>query len=194
MRTRRQEAGQAVTALVVAATLLVVGAALALVYRGSAAASQASTIQSGADAAALAGAQRVADQAWGKIQASLNSRRGEWHGNDGFGRAQSYASRNDTRLTTYSYFPLADRVEATVTSDFRTETGSPERASAVAETGRRLAVCIVVTIPGSVTGYETTATCGDITVDVYVDPSGGTVTLLTPPGQLKKEFRVRLVE
>ena len=194
-RIRRREDGQAVTAVAIVAVLILVAAALGIVFRTGKVTSEVSKIQSGADAAALAGAQQVREDAHGRIVSSLHSRvpRSFWTCGDGQGRAQSFAGRNDTDLTTYCYYPLADRVEATVRSDFVTETGSRESASAVAETGRRLGPCIVVAVPGSTTGYETTADCGDIVVRVYVDTTGN-VTLLTTPSELKRMFRVTLRE
>ncbi|MGL4176969.1 MAG: hypothetical protein ACRCSN_12920 [Dermatophilaceae bacterium] len=152
--------------------------------------SELSKIKSGADAAALAGAQDVVDSAWRTIDASLRSKQQEFRCGDGQGRASQYASRNSTSLTSYCYFPLADRVEVTVRSTFVTETGNRETARSVAELDHRLGPCVVVTVP-SQTGYYTTATCGDITVDVYVD-SSGTARLVTPEPELKGMFRVTL--
>ena len=193
MRAARAEAGQAVTAVAITTALIVVAAALGMIFSFGKGTSEMSKLKSGADAAALAGAQRVVNEAHGRIMSSLHSRSSHWNCGDGQARAASFASRNSTSLTSYCYFPLADRVEVTVRSTFVTETGRTESATSVAETGRRLATCIVVTIPGSLTGYQTTATCGDITVDVYVDSSGN-ATLLTPPGQIKDMFRVTLRE
>lgn len=192
-RVPRREEGQAVTAVAVVVVLLLVAAALGIVFRFGKVTSEVSKIQSGADAAALAGAQQVVDEAYGKIVASLRSRRSHWACGDGQARARAFAARNATELTRYCYYPLADRVEVTVRSAFVTETGRRESESAVAETGRHLDACIVLTIPGTTTGYETTATCGDVIVRVYVDTSGN-VTLLTTRAEIKRMFRVTLRE
>ncbi|NHA69455.1 pilus assembly protein TadG-related protein [Phycicoccus flavus] len=192
-RTRRHEQGQAVTAVAITAVLVLVGAALSIVYSFGRVSSEASKIQSGADAAALAGAQQVREEAHGKIISSLHSHHSHWSCGDGQGRASSFAARNDTRIVRYCYYPLADRVEVTVRSDFVTKTGQQEEATAVAETGRRLDGCVVVEIPGSTVGYETTADCGDIEVRVFVDTSGN-ATLISPPGHIKDEFEVTLRE
>ncbi|GIL35665.1 pilus assembly protein TadG-related protein [Phycicoccus jejuensis] len=194
-RRRRREEGQAVTAVAIVVVLVLVAAALGIVFRTGKVSSEVSKIQSGADAAALAGAQQVREDAYDNIVRSLQSRvpRGFWSCGDGQGRAQSFASRNSTDVTTYCYYPLADRVEVSVRSDFVTETGRRESADAVAQTGRRLGPCIVVAVPGSTTGYETTADCGDVTVRVYVDTTGN-VTLLTTVAEVKKMFRVTLRE
>jgi hypothetical protein len=188
----RREDGQAVTAAAVIAMLMVVAAALGMIFTFGKGTSEMSKIKSGADAAALAGAQQVVNDSWMKIDASLRSKKDEWNCGDGQGRAGRYASRNSTQVTSYCYLPMADRVEVQVVSKFVTETGKPEDARSVAEIGHRLGACVVVTMP-STTGYYTTATCGDLVVDVYVD-SGGDAHLVTPEPALKKMFRVTLAE
>ena len=90
-----------------------------------------------------------------------------------------------------TYMALRPQVSAVYL--FNLETGRRESADAVAQTGRRLGPCIVVAVPGSTTGYETTADCGDVTVRVYVDTTGN-VTLLTTVAEVKKMFRVTLRE
>ena len=187
---RRDESGQAVTAIAIVATLVVLAAALMISTRIAKGSSEVSKIQSGADAAALAGAQDVVNGAPGKIRASLVSKNNEFRCGDGQARAAEFAGRNSTSLTSYCYVPMADRVEAQVVSRFVTETGRPERARAVAELDKRLGACIIVTLP-STTGYYTTATCGDITVDVYVD-SAGDPHLITPEPAIKAMFTVTL--
>lgn len=188
-RTRREE-GQAVTAVAIAAVLITVAAALGMITQFGKGISEVSKIKSGADSAALAGAQDVIDRAWNKIDASLRSTRNEFLCGDGQGRASRYASKNSTSLTSYCYSPTSDRVEVRVRSTFVTATGEAESAQSVAELGRRLGPCVVITIP-SQTGYYTTAGCGEVLVDVYVD-SGGEAHLITPETVLKKMFRVTL--
>ncbi|MGL4742798.1 MAG: hypothetical protein ACRCXL_00205 [Dermatophilaceae bacterium] len=199
MRTKRNEQGQAVTAVAVTAMFVVVAATLGLVFTFGKGTSELSTIQSGADAAALAGAQDVADSAWQTLDLSLRSTRQEFRCGDGRGRASTYASRNSTALTTYCYFPEADRVEVTTRSTFVTETGRRETARSVAELGQRLGPCTLTasspppkpsTLPTQPRG-NTTARCGDITVDVRFD-SAGDARLATSESELNAKLQVTL--
>ena len=116
-------------------------------------------------------------------------------GGSGQIRAQEFAGKNSATVTSYHYFPLADRVEVEAMTTYITATGKAERAKSVAETGRHLDECVPdAPLVTTTTGYNATAHCGEIQVDIYVPPSTTPLQLLTPPGQLKKMFTVRLAE
>lgn len=195
MRRSHKESGQAVTAIAVVVTLILVWVALHMIKDFGQGNSELSKLKSSADAAALAGAHDSVGFMWGRIEMSLNSKKSEWKCGDGRGSASQYANRNDSRLTSFCYYPGRDRVEATTRTKAVTATGKRESATSVAELGLSLAACtpdepLVTTY----SGYYATATCGDVHVDIYVPPSTTPLKLITPEPVLKKMFRVRLVE
>ncbi|MBK8730803.1 MAG: hypothetical protein IPM00_16315 [Tetrasphaera sp.] len=196
MEQKRRESGQAVTAVSVVAMLFVLGAGLWLILPFSKGTSELSKLKSGTDAAALAGAQAIVADMWPTVQASLNAHGVKtFKGGSGQIRAQEFAGKNSATVTSYHYFPLADRVEVEAMTTYITATGKAERAKSVAETGRHLDECVPdAPLVTTTTGYNATAHCGEIQVDIYVPPSTTPLQLLTPPGQLKKMFTVRLAE
>lgn len=187
-RTRREE-GQAVTAVAIAAVLITVAAALGMITQFGKGISEVSKIKSGADSAALAGAQDVIDRAWNKIDASLRSTRNEFLCGDGQGRASRYASKNST-----SHVLLLQ-------PDVRPRRGTGAKHLRHRDwRGRVGSVCGGARSPaGALRRHHHPVPdrllhhrrLREVLVDVYVD-SGGEAHLITPETVLKKMFRVTL--
>lgn len=190
---RRREEGQAVTAVAVTTMLLVMGAALWMIYPFGRGESELSKLKSATDAAALAGAQSVVSEAWTNVEVSLNSKAIAWFCGDGQSRAHEFAQKNDATVTSYCYFPLADRVEVDAKTDYVTATKKVESAHSVARLGRRLGPCLPdEPLEPTAAGYEAMATCGEVHVRIFVPPSTHPLKLLTTPEELKAMFKVRL--
>lgn len=139
-RGQRRERGAASMTLLVVVAVLLLAFAMMVSVRLATAADEASELQGAADAAALAGAQSIIQDAPGEIVSALVS------GNSipwdlGQARAQSFADRNDATLRRYEYDPLADRVRVTVRSRERLESGEREERSAVAKLGISVNSC-----------------------------------------------------
>lgn len=195
MGRSQRERGQAVTAITMVATLVLVWVALNVIQDFSKGNSELSKLKSSADAAALAGAHDSVGFMWGRVQASLNSKKNEWKCGDGRGSASEFANRNDATLTRFCYTPGRDRVEATTRTKRVTATGDRESATSVAELGIALGACTPdEPLVETTSGYQATATCGDLQVKIYVPPTTEPLTLITPEPALKAMFRVRLVD
>lgn len=134
------EAGAAAMSVVVMASVLLLGFAMLVGVRLSKATDEASGLQAAADAAALAGAESIVDDAPGQIVSALVNGQAI-PGDLGSSAAQDFASRNDTTLVSYSYSPSQDRIRVTVRSNDVLESGEPEERSAAAKLGMPFTAC-----------------------------------------------------
>lgn len=134
------ERGAVSMSLMVVVGILLLAFALLVSLRIAMATDEASRLQSAADAAALAGAQSILDDAPGQIVSALVTGQ-VIPGSLGQKDAADFANRNDTTLVSYHYSPLQDRVVATVRSNAVLESGEREERSAVAELGASFGAC-----------------------------------------------------
>lgn len=139
-RTQRSERGQVGMWLILIVSAGLIGLGATAYTRLISATDQISTLQTAADAAALAGAQSIAKDAPNAIKAAVLGG-GSLPCGLGRGAAQSFASRNDATLTSYCYSPIQDRIEVTVRSNDVLESGQRESTDAVAELGIKLGPC-----------------------------------------------------
>ncbi|MFV0463595.1 MAG: pilus assembly protein TadG-related protein [Nostocoides sp.] len=191
---RHDERGQLTTALTVMVALLMLGFGVSVIVPIARASDQSNRIQNAADAAALAGAQFVADHPHGRIVAALRHTPNPLPGplfacGDGSGAASDFASRNDSSVTSYCYYPERDRVEVTVRSNFTTESGTPEGGSAAASAGLAIAPCDLTDVkPGIQRIY-----CGGVEVKVKVpDAPGQPIVVLTSARDVKDQLHPHL--
>lgn len=140
------EAGAAAMSLVVTAAILLLAFAVFVGVRMSKATDEASGLQAAADAAALAGAQSVVEDAPGQIVSALVNGQ-VIPGNLGQPEAADFASRNGATLATYEYIPVQDRIRVTVRSNDVLESGQREEASAAAKVGMPFTACDTTTEP-----------------------------------------------
>ncbi|KYH45603.1 pilus assembly protein TadG-related protein [Branchiibius sp. NY16-3462-2] len=214
---RSGERGQAVTAVVVAVTLLLLGVGFLAFVKYDKATDQASNLQTAADATALAAAQQIAKDAPSAIIDALLRGRGL----SGLGQdaANDFAGRGGASVISYHYYPDSDRVEVTVQSQRKLESGRQETRSAVARTGMRLGPCRLPDAPtptptptpppapspssstsGAATPSPTTstpppdtdavATCGDVQIPITFPGDGDPVQ--AHPGRVVFHFEPRL--
>ena len=133
---RRREEGQASTALLLSFTFALLLVSLMAIPRLAKAGTERTGLDVAADAAALAGAQRVQEmlpqivadhaQSGGAIAAV---------GSVGSDSAISFAQRNGSHVVFYQYTPQDGRVTVTVQSDSVQQNGQQNTARAVADTG-----------------------------------------------------------
>ena len=204
---RSREAGAATTAIVIAVSVLLLGVAFFYTQRVAKAEDQGSTLQVGADAAALAGAYQTIDNAPGWL-ADLVNGGALPAGGSGQGAASDFAIRNGGSLVGYHYAASVDRIEVQVKSKGVLESGSREVSVAAARIGKRVAACVLPANPAptststsqpgeeaaptkapSVTGV---ATCGEVKVPVKVDPDSGKVTITLTDTQIRALFTASL--
>lgn len=211
---RNREAGQVGTwpILVIAFAILALG--VVVFTRLSTATKEAAEIQLAADAAALAGAQAIGQDAPGQIVSALMSG-GTLPASLGQGPAQNFASRNGSRVIHYTYNPVQDRVTVRVRSQAVTESGQREEATAVARLGLRLGPCShppaptptptpTTTPPPSPSPTPTTppppppdveveGSCGDLEYEVTYPGSGGPPQFHVDANLIKSLLDPRLV-
>ncbi|MBL8931207.1 MAG: hypothetical protein JNL54_13885 [Kineosporiaceae bacterium] len=187
MRPRADERGQTAAWL----TLVVAGGLLALgvtsFSRLARAEDQAGSIQTSADAAALAGAQLIGKEAPVHLVELLESHRLWPECGWGQGAADDFAARNGSDVVSYCFYPGSGRVEVTVRSRAVAESGRREQATAFARLGVRLGPCLMPTLPtptptppgGPPPGptptppdVEDEAHCGDVTIPVTIPGDG----------------------
>ena len=212
---RHAEAGQAAMWLILTVAFLLVALATTGYSRLVSATDEVSSLQTAADAAALAGAQAIARDA---PQAIKDAVRNGGAIPCGLGRseAQAFAARNGANVTEYCYYPVQDRIEVTVRSQAVLESGRRESTTSVAELDLRLGPCVLpdapeppepTPTPTPTPSPSSTATptptptptpddvvkkgrCGEVEFDVTFPGGGG------PPsfgwGQLKVEADPRL--
>lgn len=134
------ETGAAAMSIVVVVSLLLLAFAMLIGVRLSKAADEASGLQAAADAAALAGAESILEDAPGQIVSALVTGK-VIPGSLGQDNAEDFASRNDATLVSYNYSPSEDRVRVTVESKDVLESGQRERRSAAAKLGMPFTAC-----------------------------------------------------
>lgn len=214
---RRPEGGQAAMWFILTMAFLFVALGVTAYSRLVSATDEVSSLQTAADAAALAGAQAIARDAPQAIKDAVRNGGGIPCGL-GRGEAQAFAARNGANVTGYCYYPVQDRIEVTVRSQAVLESGRQENASAVSELDLRLGPCVLPDAPeppepeptptptpsaSSTTTPTPTPTptpqdvvkkgrCGEVEFDVTFPGGGG------PPsfgwGQLKIEADPRLTD
>lgn len=143
---RRDEAGQAAMWLILTMAFLLVALGTTAYSRLVSATDEVSSLQTAADAAALAGAQAIARDAPQAIKDAVRNGGGI---PCGLGRteAQAFAARNGATVTGYCYYPVQDRIEVTVRSQAVLESGRQESATSVAELDLRLGPCVLPEAP-----------------------------------------------
>ena len=125
---RRDEAGQAAMWLILTMAFLLVALGTTAYSRLVSATDEVSSLQTAADAAALAGAQAIARDAPQAIKDAVRNGGGIPCGL-GRSEAQAFAARNGATVTGYCYYPVQDRIEVTVRSQAVLESGRQESAT-----------------------------------------------------------------
>jgi hypothetical protein len=140
------EAGQAAMWLILTMAFLLVALGTTAYSRLVSATDEVSSLQTAADAAALAGAQAIARDAPQAIKDAVRNGGGIPCGL-GRSEAQAFAARNGANVTGYCYYPVQDRIEVTVRSQAVLESGRQESTSAIAELDLRLGPCVLPDAP-----------------------------------------------
>lgn len=135
-----RERGAAAMSLLVVVSLLLLSFAVLVSVRLSKATDEASGLQAAADAAALAGARSIVNDAPGQIVSALVNGQ-QIPGSLGQSDAQDFANRNDANLVSYSYSPIQDRIRVTVRSEEALEYGEHGERSAAAKLGMPFTAC-----------------------------------------------------
>jgi hypothetical protein len=143
---RGPEGGQAAMWFILTMAFLFVALGVTAYSRLVSATDEVSSLQTAADAAALAGAQAIARDAPQAIKDAVSNGGGIPCGL-GRGEAQAFAARNGANVTGYCYYPVQDRIEVTVRSQAVLESGRQENASAVSELDLRLGPCVLPDAP-----------------------------------------------
>lgn len=205
-----RERGAATLSLILTLCILVVAFAVFYTTRIGKFGAQESTLQTAADAAALAGAQEIVSQAPGQVVSSIRTGSG-FAGTLGQSAASEFAQRNGATLIRYRYLAASDRIEVTVRSQNALVSGARESATASAQVGLRLQACVVGPAPspspstpaspstpgGSPsprpttpppTSYDTMADCGDLRVPVTMPTGAGAPVLKITAAELKGRF------
>lgn len=213
----KQEHGQIGTWLSVTVALALIGFGAVWLNALARGTDEAGSIQTAADAAALAGAQAIGRDAPGQIVAALQ------HGgfNCGVGQvaAADFADRNGATLFKYCYNAETDKVEVKVRSNAPMATGKHEEASATAQVGLKLGPCVMPTAPtpsptptptptvSPTSGPTPTPTptppppdvklpgsCGEVDFEVIFPGDGGKPTFNWNAAMFKDQVKPRLVE
>lgn len=211
--------GQVATALMMIVTIAVLTVTVYAILPVGAASDESARSQTAADAAALAAATQIRDNLPAGFFAVLRDR------DDlldplpfpcGLGRdaAESYAARNQARVTSYCYSAADGHIRVSVENDeSQVQPGAPARSSAEAATGFDPTQCTWVEdtppppdpdnpppepdpdAPPPDTPLE--LQCGGLTLDYVVDGTTGKLRLQTPLPvilqQLRALMRPRLV-
>ncbi|WP_338749333.1 pilus assembly protein TadG-related protein [Janibacter alittae] len=158
--------------IIIVVSILLLGFALLFATRLSKATDEASGLQAAADAAALAGAESIVDDAPGQIVSALVNGQAI-PGSLGQANAQDFAGRNDATLVSYSYSPAQDRIRVTVESKAVLESGQRERRSADAKLGMPFSACNPSQEPPAPSTSTSTSPSSS--------PSSSTSSTSTPP-------------
>ncbi|MFV0407023.1 MAG: pilus assembly protein TadG-related protein [Propioniciclava sp.] len=191
----------ATTAIVVVVALMLLALGFTYTYRLARIESQASSLQTAADAAALAGAQSIISELPTELPMAMMNET-TLPGGLGQDAAGLFAGRNNAELVSYQYQPETDSIALRVRSVSHLETGRYEDAIATARVGLRLTTCVLPEIPppppdssedpdapATVSG---TATCGELSVPVTITVATGAVTLDISDDELKARFTAAL--
>jgi hypothetical protein len=196
----RADDGQVAVGLVTCAVLALVALLVWFVVPVSAACDQHSRAQTAADAAALAAAEAIIQDADLNLSALASEAQLQVFlqpvlGSSG---AVSYAGLNNAHVVSYRYDWVRDRAEVVVETNDRLETGEASRAKAVAEVGLAWGECqwrVQTPPPPPPAGPGVVPEfldCDHGKVVHYLLYTNGSVTM-TPPGQFRRLLQARLV-
>jgi len=177
---RKDEEGQASTALLLSFTFVLLLVAVMAIPRFAKAGTERTGLDSAADVAALAGAQQVQEMLPQIVEAYAWSG-GESPGGGAIGAeaAISFAERNGSHVVMYQYTPVDGLVSVTVRSNKVQENGMQNTGHAVADSGFAFgAGCALdVPTPTPLSGpvVSTTSTPGDAgdPAPVPIEPTSG---------------------
>lgn len=174
------ESGAAAMTLIVVVGILLLAFAMLFGVRISKATDEASGLQAAADAAALAGAQSIVDDAPGQIVSALVNGQ-QIPGSLGQGRAEDFANRNDATLVSYGYSPSQDRVRVTVRSKDVLESGEREERTAGAKLGLALGPCETPQTPATPTSSSTSSPSSSSSSSSTSSSSSSSSSTTPPP-------------
>ncbi|MEA5656834.1 MAG: pilus assembly protein TadG-related protein [Cutibacterium granulosum] len=194
---RRREEGQASTALLLSFTFVLLLVSLMAIPRLAKAGTERTGLDAAADAAALAGAQRVQEMLPQIVAAHAQSGGADAAvGSVGSDSAISFAQRNGSHVVFYQYTPQDGRVTVTVRSDSVQQNGQQNTARAVADTGFAFGRDCTVDVdppepaPAPAPGQPSPPAsghlrCEGVDIEVVVDAEGR-VAVRLDPGQLRR--------
>lgn len=185
--SRTEEKGQASTAFLLSFTFVLLLVAMMAIPHFAKAGTERTGLDGSADAAALAGAQRVQELMPQIVDAYAQSYGvGGLVGSTGSDAAISFAQRNGSHVTEYEYTPGNGMVTVSVRSNAVQENGEQNLGRAVADSGFSFGggCSFDVVPPPSPSAVPGHMWCGGKPIDIMMD-NLGKVTVISTPEEIK---------